>query len=181
MTNKSSIARPYAKAAFKFAVEQHALAEWASQLNNLALLVQNEAIAALIKNPGLTREQLADLLTSIASEWLSEPAAKFVHVLAQYRRLQFLPEIAEAYAHYQAEHEHKAVVQVKTSIPLTEAQQQQLQQALAKKWDRQIELECKEDPEMLGGLLIRFGDQVIDYSLRGLLQQLQQQIVSTAT
>lgn len=179
MSNKRSLARPYAKAVFELAVEQEALAEWFDKLNTLALLVQDPTVMALIKNPRLAREKLADLLSGIVGQWVDQSAIRLLHLLTHYRRLELLPSIAELYTQYRSEYEKKRIAKVKTPVPLTEQQRAQLQKILKKKWHcDSVELDCEVDPKMLGGIWIQCGDQVIDNTLHMRLKQLEQQLTS---
>ena len=94
MADKSTIARPYARAAFEEARAHEALGPWSEALRVAAEVVKDPRVAALLGNPHVTPEELAQLVTSIAGSKLGEHGSNFVRTLAANRRLSFLPEIA---------------------------------------------------------------------------------------
>ena len=92
MPDKSTIARPYAKAAFAAATGR--LNEWSEALHRAAAVVSDARVAALLDNPHVTAEQLADLISSIAGQQLDQAGRNFIRTLADNHRLECLPEVA---------------------------------------------------------------------------------------
>lgn len=176
MQESTILARPYAKAAFEYALEHKQLPEWSEFLQQLAAIVSVEKMSALLVDPRFTGEQAYQLLSEISNGQFSEQQHNFLRLLAKNKRLSVLPEIAVLFAKLHAEHEQTLDVQVVTVINLTNEQQTRLAQALQKRLNKQIILNFSQDSQLLGGILIRAGDKVIDLSLRSQLQQLNSKL-----
>jgi len=172
MADVLTIARPYAQAAFLFASSQQVLKEWSGMLEFLASVAAAPEMAGLIENPRLTETQIADLFIRIGGERLDEKCHNFIRLLAEYRRLKLLPEIAALFEIQRREAEKSVRAELITAFPVTEAQKATVAAALKQRLDREIELECTTDAALLGGATIRAGDLVIDGSVRGKLERL---------
>ena len=172
MAERATIARPYAKAAFEYARDTGAFAQWSQGLKTAAEIVEDPRVSALIHNPRLTAGDLAGLIGDVAGGNLDAGMENFVRVLAENRRLPLLPEIA---AHYEAERarvENTVDVEVVSAVPLSAAQADKLSQALDTRLKRRVRMQNSVDATLLGGAVIRAGDLVIDGSLKGRLERL---------
>jgi F-type H+-transporting ATPase subunit delta len=178
MADKSTIARPYARAAFQEAKRTKRLAEWAQALETGAAVVQDERVQDLLGNPSVTAEQLAQLVTDIAGAKLDEFGRNFVRTLAANRRLAFLPEISRTFDELKDTEEGVVDVTVTSAAPLDEKQQRSLADALAKKLKREVRLHCETDPKLIGGAVLRAGDLVIDGSLRTRLDRIAYELTA---
>ena len=172
MAEKSTIARPYARAIFDLASSQGRLAEWSDMLGFCACVAGDAEIQALIGNPRVGRERLADLILGICEGRLDQPARNMVQVLIENHRLGLLPEIHAQFEVYKAEAEKVIQAQVITAYELDKSQQQQIAAALKKRLGREVEIQCRVDASLLGGAIIRAGDLVIDGSVTGQLGRL---------
>src|SRR5437899_4409781 len=112
LTNMTTIARPYAVAAFGFAVDKNALSAWETMLDAASLLTQDPSVQQLLMSPNVTSQQLANLYSDVLTKRLNVEMANFIQLLAEYDRLSFLPGIAELFRLYRAEQEKKLSVQV---------------------------------------------------------------------
>lgn len=173
-TDKSTIARPYAKAVFETARQDNAFAAWSNFLSAAAMVTLDPKVAALLSNPKVTKEQLVDFYKSICSAVMSEKQANFLALLADNERLSVLAEVTAVYEDLRAEEEKTAKVHVTSYMPLTDAQQDNLSKALTTRLNRQVQLLIEEDKSILGGAIVRAGDLVIDGSARGKLSRLKQ-------
>jgi len=173
MSNLTTLARPYAKAAFSLAQEQFDLAGWDHLLRTAGAIVSDETVAGLLTNPEVSREQTLGLITDALGESAGERFTGFLSVLGENKRLPLLPEIAVLFSELRQEEEKRLRVQVVSAIELEPDQAQRLEKALAKRFDREIEMENIIDTSVLGGAIVYAGDQVIDGSLRGRLEKLQ--------
>lgn len=176
MSELVTAARPYAKAAFAYAVENKAqmsasLSQWAKALELLGAVIADKNMAQLLTNPSITLDTQVQLILEIVPD-LMPPMKSFVRVLAENKRLLLLPQIATLFAEYHAEAEKRVEVKVQSAYPLDTAEQQKLIAALTKKLNRQVELCIETDASLLGGVTIRVGDLVIDGSVRGQLTRL---------
>ena len=172
MAEKSTIARPYAKALFELALAGKKLDEYSQALARAAAVVRDERVRGLLTSPHVTPEQLADLVTNIAGAKLDENVRNFISVLAQNRRLGFLPEIAALYERLKAEEENTVDVTVSSAVPLDAGLQRKFVAALKERLQRDVRLHCETDKSLLGGAVLRADDLVIDGSLRGRLERL---------
>jgi F-type H+-transporting ATPase subunit delta len=178
MADRLTIARPYARAAFEEARGANALAPWADALNVAATVVQDGRVAALLGNPHVTPDQLAQLVSSIAGPKLGEHGANFVRTLAANRRLAYLPEIAAQFAILKDSAEGVTDVTVTAAAELNDAQRSRISAALEKRLQRKVRLHCETDPALLGGAVLRAGDLVIDGSLRTRLERIAYELTA---
>ena len=182
MAEKSTIARPYAKALFALAREQKKLPVWSEVLSTAAAVVADERVAKLLGSPRVTPVQLADFVVDVSTQALAksggldESARNFIGTLAANRRLGLLPQIAVLFEHLRAESENTADVTVTSATPLSAEQQQQYAEALKKRLKREVRLHTEVDSSLLGGAILRADDLVIDGSLRGRLERLRAEV-----
>lgn len=175
MTEKlTTIARPYALAAFEYALENHDLLSWETMLKTAATIAQDKEMTPLFSSPAITQNEMVDIVCGIVekTQTLDVEKKNFIQLLAEYERLTALPEIAKLFAAYRAEYEKTITVQITSVIALDTAYQQKFVDALTQRLKRKIALECEIDESLLGGAIIRAGDMVIDGSVRGKLNRL---------
>lgn len=173
MAELTTVARPYAKAAFEFAREKSKLAEWSAQLSLAAALAADTDFAAYLARPTLTVEQQAEAFLKAAGDKLDGDARNFVTEIVSNKRVDALPAIAELFEAYKAELEQSAEVVVTSAFELDAAQRDALAAKLGQKLGRKIAIdEVTVDRSLIGGVVIRSGDLVIDASVRGKLNKL---------
>jgi len=172
MAEASTVARPYAQAAFMYAAEQQAMREWSGMLALLASVVADAAMARLIESPRLTEKQLADLVIAVCGDRLNDKGANYVRILAANRRLELLPDIAALFEIQRQEAEGTIRAELVSAYPATAEQQARIIESLRRRLGKDIELNCSTDAGLLGGAIIRAGDLVIDGSVRGKLERL---------
>lgn len=172
MSNTSTIARPYAKAAFATALQDKTVTAWSVLLNTAKTVVCDSQMAILLKNPRITPKQRFECLTDICATVMHEPGRNFFKLLANQDRLLVLPEIAELFEAYRIEQERITNVEVISATKLGATEQERLAKALKIRLQREVSLEYQIDPSLIGGSIIRAGDLVIDGSVRGKLARL---------
>lgn len=172
MAELTTVARPYAKAAFAHAQEKGLLADWSAQLNLAAALAGDAEFAAYLTRPSMTVEQQTGAFFTAAGDQLSADCRNFVAFVAQNKRLAALPAIAEIFEQMKADAERTAEVQVTSAFELTEAQQAALAGQLTARLGRKVTVNALVDSSLIGGAIIRTGDLVIDASVRGKLAKL---------
>jgi len=178
MADKSTIARPYAKAAFEEARDRKRLGPWSQALHTAAAVVSDSRVEELLGNPRVTPEELAALVIEIAGPQLDEEGRNFVRTLADNRRLSLLPEISTLFDELKGEAEGVVDVTVTSAAPLDESQRGKLAAALERRLGRTVRLQCATDPDLLGGAVLRAGDMVIDGSLRGRLERIAYELTA---
>lgn len=172
MAELNTVARPYTKAAFEYALDKGNLDQWSTMLSAAAQVVQDSTMAQVLTNPALTYEQKAEVLISVCEEQMDDAGKNFTVLLAENQRLALLPEIALQFARLKAAQEKKVDVDLTTAFPLDDAQQQKLAQALSTKLGREVKLTSQVDKSILGGVVVRSDDLVIDGSIRARLAKL---------
>jgi F-type H+-transporting ATPase subunit delta len=172
MAELVTLARPYAKAAFEVALGAGKLSEWQAMLNTAGAVVSDRKVRAALASPALTSEQQSELMLGVCGDALDAKASNLVRSLASNKRLSLLPEIAVQFQKLKAQQEKIVGVQIRSAFPMDEAVAARLSQALGKKWQCQVELQTEVDASLLGGVVIKAGDTVIDASVRGRMQKL---------
>lgn len=168
----SNLARPYARAAFELARESDTLAEWSERLGLLAAVAADKRVAVLLGDPRYTRGQRAEIVLGICGDHLDQAAANLVRLLAENGRLTLLEAIAEQYELLRADAENRVDARVSSARELDDTQRDRLAAALKKRLSRDVRLECEVDERLIGGVVVRAGDLVIDASVRGRLERL---------
>ena len=172
MAELSTLARPYARAAFEYARDKGSLSDWSAQLHTAAAVAQDEVVAVLLGSPSSTTEQMAATMVEICGDSLEDDGRNFIRVLASNKRLPLLPEISGLFDQYKANQEKTVDVDVISAFELSGDTEQSLAEVLSKKLEREVRVDTSVDQSLIGGVLIRAGDLVIDGSVRGRLNKL---------
>jgi F-type H+-transporting ATPase subunit delta len=173
MAEPSTVARPYAEAAFKLAEADNALAKWSEMLAALALVARDERVQRAAADPNLSDDQVAGLFIAILAGRLSAEGENFVRVLAHNKRLELLPLIHEQFEALKNEHEGVVEAEVQSAFELSEPQVQDLVQRLEKKTGRKVRTQVSVNKDLIGGVRVLLGDKVIDGSVRAQLAALE--------
>lgn len=176
MFSRITLARPYARAAFQAARQTDSLGDWSERLTLAAQIAAAEEMRELIDNPRIGRERLIELFRDIGGERFDDRFINFLRAVGHHNRFELLPEIAAQFEFLRREAEKRVHVQVTSAYPLDSAEQESLATRLKKRFGRDIDLEVEVDESLIGGVVIRAGDEVIDGSVRGRLEQLGKQL-----
>ena len=171
MSEFVTVARPYAKAAFDFAVEHQSVERWQDMLAFAAEVTKNEQMAELLSG-ALAPETLAESFIAVCGEQLDENGQNLIRVMAENGRLRVLPDVLEQFIHLRAASEAIAEVEVTSATALSEEQLAKISTAMEKRLSRKVKLNCNIDKSVMAGIIIRSGDMVIDGSVRGRLDRL---------
>ncbi|MCK3658090.1 ATP F0F1 synthase subunit delta [Pasteurellaceae bacterium Pebbles2] len=176
MSELTTIARPYAKAAFDFAVEQSAqdksaVQKWTEMLSFAAQVSENEQVNAFLSS-SFSAQKVADTVISICGEQLDQYGQNLIRLMAENKRLTVLPAVFNEFQHYLEEYNATAEVQVISAQPLNATQEQKIAAAMEKRLARKVKLNCTVDNSLIAGVIIRTDDFVIDGSSRGQLARL---------
>ena len=169
MAENATLARPYAEAVFRLADEGSALAPWSATLRTLAQVVAHPDMQECLAKYDLTSVQLRELFLSLCPADLSAEAKNFIGLLIEYDRLTLLPEIFEQFEALKNEREGVVDAQISTAFPLEGAQLAGLVADLERRFKRRINPQVSIDRELIGGVRVAVGDEVIDGSVRGKL------------
>ncbi|MCK9387490.1 MAG: F0F1 ATP synthase subunit delta [Sulfuritalea sp.] len=169
MAENVTLARPYAEAAFQLAKGGNALPEWSGALTRLAAVAASPEMGECIGNPRLAPAQLIQLCLDVTGEALSTEQQNFVRVLVDNERLGVLPEISELFEGLKHGHEGIKDAEITSAFALDDGTLKSLVADIERKFGSRIQTTVKVDPELIGGVRIAVGDEVIDASVRGKL------------
>ena len=173
MSELSTVARPYAKAAFDFALEQGQLDKWQEMLSFSALVAENEQVAEYITS-SLASGQISDFFCKICDDRLDQYGQNFIRVMAENKRLAVLPEVFHIFMTLKAEHEAIKDVFVLSATRLSQALEKKIAKAMEKRLGTKVRLTKQVDKSLIAGVIIKYDDVVIDGSSRGQLNRLNQ-------
>ncbi len=162
MAELTTIARPYAEAAFRIASEANALPVWSQMLRFVSGIVADPRVRAALDNPKLTAGDKEALLLSIVGDKLDPMGRNFVRVLIEAERIAVLPQIAMLFESLKDAAEGRAKARIDSAFPLSDTQLAEITAALEKRFGKKIEATVNVDPTLIGGARITVGDTVID-------------------
>ena len=171
MSELTTIARPYAKAAFEFAVDKGAVESWNDMLFFAGEVAKNEQVAQFLTGSASADKQ-SEIIISVCAEQLNEYGQNLVKVMAENGRLTALPAVAQLFSAFKADYDKEIDVDITSATTLAATQQETLVAALEKRFARKVKLNCSVDESLVGGLMIKAGDTVIDGTVRGKLNRL---------
>lgn len=173
MAEFATVARPYAKALFELAQEKNQLESWLGELKILADVVPQPKVAAFIHESETSYEHKADGVLSLLDTQPPAPELKnFVYTLAQNKRLAVLPEIYAQYQDLTLSQENIKKATVYSAYPMNEGQLGKLVGELQARFGNKLEAQLVVEPELIGGVKVEIGDQVLDLSVQGRLHSL---------
>ncbi len=173
MSSLTTLARPYAKAAFELAQGDNNLAGWDDMLGAVTQVTDDKAMVALLKSPHSTADRAVEIIIEALGGEVDARFQAYLGVLADNKRLLLCGEITRLYRQLRQQAEKRLEVRVVSAVPLQDSQAERMQSALAKRFDCEITLDNDIDPDILGGAIIYAGDQVIDGSVSGRLKRLE--------
>lgn len=172
MSDNITAARPYARAVFEKAQQDSSQQSWTEVLQLLTEVVTNDDMKAVLALPRMGAAEKGSLLIDICGDNLNDANRNFIKLLAENSRLQQLTEIRDLYEEFRAQAESKIEATVTSAYPLTDAQQSAMTEALKKKLGCDVTLVTETDITLIGGVIIRAGDLVIDGSTKASLASL---------
>jgi F-type H+-transporting ATPase subunit delta len=170
MAETRTIARPYAEAVFKLAKTSGTLPAWSEMLQLLAAIATDEQIKVLIGNPKVPPRRLGELLLGICGDKLTDEGRNFVLLLAENSRVEVLPEVSEMFEQLKTRHDGVLDAKVTSAFAMSDAQLKDLVADLEARFKRKIEAKVSIDPELIGGVKVEVGDEVLDASVRAKLE-----------
>ena len=174
MAELSTIARPYAEALFQAAQSEGAnLESWSELLSGLAALTQLHDVREALTDPRLNNAQRFELFTGLVKTPVSATARNFIELLIENDRMLVLPEIAQQFDLLKNKLEGTALAEITSAFALSDAQVQDLVAALEKKFGLKLKPVVSVDPDLIGGVRVVVGDQVLDTSVRAQLVRMR--------
>ena len=172
MSELTTAARPYARAAFDIAKANGEQQKWTDMLGFMAAVAHDPTMTALLDSPRLSQNQAAEMFISVCEEKIDQRGKNFIKLLAENDRLKLLPEITALYEHYRAEAEGTIEAEVISASEVSESQLAKITASLKNRLGKEVRLTSKIDSSLIGGAIIRAGDLVIDGSVSGRLEKL---------
>jgi len=169
MAENLTLARPYAEAAFALARAANALGPWLQSMDLLASLSVDADMQAVVGNPKLQSAAIARFVIDVAGDKLNAEQRNFVTVLVENHRFAVLPEIRDLFVALKDRHEAVCEAHIASAFALDDATLSKLIADLEQKFGGKVRAQVSIDPELIGGVRIAVGDQVIDASVRGKL------------
>ena len=173
MSSLTTLARPYAKAAFELANGDSNLAAWDDMLAAVATVTSDDDMADWLQSPHSTAEKAVEIIVETMGGEVDPRFQGYLGVLADNGRLSLCAEISRMFEEFRQQAEKRLQVRVVSAVALQDSEAERMQAALAKRFDREITLKNEVDADVIGGAIIYAGDQVIDGSLQGRLNRLE--------
>ncbi|POA97515.1 F0F1 ATP synthase subunit delta [Chromobacterium sinusclupearum] len=170
MAELITVARPYAEAVYSLATEQGTLGQWSEALSWLAAMVNNPDLVQVITNPKHTAQEVEALMLDVLGGRGNEDVKRFIAALIENARLTLLPEIAAQFELLKAQSEDIVDALVESAFVMSDDQKAELTRTLSKKYGKTVRLDVRENADLIGGVRVSVGDDVIDASVRGKLQ-----------
>lgn len=169
---RATLARPYAEALAQLAAAANAWQPWSERLALLAAVVGDVQVAALAANPAVPAGRVVELIAGVCGPVLGEEGRNLLNVLAENKRLVLVDEIVAQFEAIKTAREGVLDAHITSAYPLGDAQLAGLGERLARRFGRRVNVTQSVDAALIGGVLIRVGDEVMDASVRGGLQSL---------
>jgi F-type H+-transporting ATPase subunit delta len=180
MARRSSTARRYAEAAFEVAMRDGTLERWRSELDVAAEIAGDRRAVAILANPSIPVERRAAALRDLLSDRVSPPVLNLVQLMLRRGRSEDLPRVASEFRRLDDERQGIVHATVTSAAELTQDEIRELTARLERSTGGRVALDVEVDPSLLGGLVARVGDRMIDGSVRGRLERLRNQLLAGA-
>jgi len=172
MAEFTTSARPYARAVYARATETSSVESWGDALALLAAVAADASMQEILDKPQLSKEQKGEIMLKVLSDKLNQQQQNLVRLMAENGRLKALPEVAHQFEIYRAEAEGKVDAEVISAFALTTEQERAITEMLKSKLGRDVSITTSIDESLIGGVVIKAGDTIIDGSMKSQLESL---------
>lgn len=169
-------AKRYARAAFDLAKQQNSVDEWESELHHLLALVQNPVVAEFFESPAVPESAKSDSLVQELPGEARQYIRNFALLLLERGRLHQLPDIVEEFDRLVLEDRGIAIADVTTAVSLTDQEASLVERRVEQIISKKVQMRPHVDPDIIGGVVVRIGDMLIDGSVQTQLRALRQQM-----
>ena len=173
LLDNTTIARPYAEAAFEYAHAKNETAAWSGFLDRMSHYSQEAAVMEVLKNPKYTEKQAEDVMLVLAGNSITQEQSNLIKLLAEKGRLSAIPAVKHLFNELKEASEAMIKADVFSVVPLDDVYKAELSQALSKKFGGEVALNCQIDESLIGGIKIRIDDTVIDKSITDQFERLK--------
>ena len=172
MADYTTLARPYANAVYQLAVASSSVDSWTEALGMMAAVASDDAMKKVLANPSLGKEQKGEIFSSVLDGKLNEQQKNLVNLMAENGRLSIMPDVAEQFEAYRAQVEGKIEAEVTSAFPLSSEQESAITSTLKNKLGCDVSITSSTDESLIGGVVIKAGDTIIDASIKSQLAKL---------
>lgn len=176
MAETITVARPYAVAAWRHAEAEGKADLWAEMLELMANIVRNETMATIVKDPRIDADRLVQLMLDICGGRINDTAESFVRLLVENGKLSLMPEVEAVFSALKSEAGGAVDGTLLAAYPVNAKFEQAIAGAMQKKLNREVNFTTEEDKSLLGGVIVRVGDMVIDASVKGQIESLANEL-----
>lgn len=180
MARRDSGARRYAEAAFEVGLRDGTVEQWRAELDAATAVIGDERAIVALSNPAIPLNQRSDAITGLLKGTASVPVQNLIQLLLRRGRIEELPRVAAEFRRLDDRRNGITHATATSAAPLTPDEVRALTQRLEQSTGGTIALDVQVDPSLLGGLVVRVGDRLIDGSVRGRLERLRNQLISGA-
>ena len=180
MARRDGAARRYAEAAFQVALRDDTLEAWRSELDGAAELAGDDRALRVLANPAIPTDRRAEALSALLGSRVSTPVINLIQLLLRRGRIEELPRVAEQFRRLDDERQGITHATATSAAELSPDEIRAITERLEATTGGRIALDVQVDPSLLGGLIVRVGDSLIDGSVRGRLERLRNQLISGA-
>ena len=180
MARRETAARRYAEAAFEVATRDGTVESWRAELDAAAAIAADETVGRMLANPAVPLETRTGMADSIFGKVVSRPVLNLIGLMLRRGRIEQLPRLAAEFRRLDNARQGITIATATSASPLSPDEVRALTQRMEQFTGGRVELDLQVDPSLLGGLVVRVGDRLIDGSVRGRLERLRNQLVSGA-
>jgi F-type H+-transporting ATPase subunit delta len=180
VARRDTAARRYAEAAFEVAMRDGTLERWRDELDLAASVAGDERALRVLANPAISADRRASALVAMLGGRVSDPVLNLIRLLLRRGRIEQLPRVAAEFRRLDDDRQGITHATATSATALTPDEVRELTQRLEQSTGGRIALDVQVDPDLLGGLVVRVGDRLIDGSVRGRLERLRNQLISGA-
>ncbi len=173
MSELATLERPYAVAAFKRAKETDSTQKWSQDLAFMSAVLGDKDISVVIDNPKINKQQVTTFVLDICHGQIDGEAENLIQLHVHNKRLSLTPVIARLFEVYKAEDAGYIDVDVFVAYAFSDEDEPDFISTLEKALVKKVNMKVTVDKSLIGGVLVRAGDRVIDGSIKGQLQQMQ--------
>jgi len=180
MAQRDTAARRYAEAAFEVAQRDGTVETWRAELDAAAAIAADDQVGRMLANPAVALERRTEMAGSIFGKVVSKPVLNLIGLMLRRGRIEQLPRVAAEFRRLDNARQGITLATATSAAPLSQDEVRALTARMEQLTGGRVELDLRTDPSLLGGLVVRIGDRLIDGSVRGRLERLRNQLVSGA-
>ena len=168
--SSETLARPYARAIFEHSEG------WLEELNRVVNVIDQPNVTKLIDSPKLAYKEKAEIFIGLFQGEIQKKTTNFLRVLGEAKRLSLLPDILQEYQRLLAKKNKQKNVLITSAFKLNQSQEEEITEHLKRRYGENLTTKVEIDKNLIGGITIKSGDEVIDLSTKGKLLKLKKQI-----